>query len=385
MDELEAELCDARELIISLIDERNDVDYELTEVRKQRQDYKTQLQNTEIELSKKILEKDEINHNYELANKQIHRYSQQLEEEQQKIELLNIQTGTLQDSLQKEKQTNAELLKKISDMTAELKSLNKTMEEVQTELIKLRKEQELAENLTDSSTKDAIMKLSMIILSKDKSYSLTPEQRYLIKQVFGENCTKLIDSAEKRIEELNQKNRKLRENCLNLSNLVEYWISEALSLCDWIEVQNELLEQGEYDQITENFNAKIADLSKTRKDAVEANNKSKSTLSLTTRLSIKEREDSLNSVRPLYGTSASKDEVEKLHKRNMDQKKELEELRNKLHDAYLLESQMRDQITELISHNSSLKKNSPKVELMRFLQCQASIVEDLINEQVAED
>ena len=63
VDELEAELCDARELIISLIDERNDVDHELVQVRKQRQDFKSQLQCIEIELSRKNLEKDEVTHN----------------------------------------------------------------------------------------------------------------------------------------------------------------------------------------------------------------------------------------------------------------------------------------------------------------------------------
>ena len=232
VDELEAELCDARELIISLIDDQNDIDQELFEIRKQRQDFKSQMQSLEIELSKKVLEKDEIFHNFELDQKQIHRYSQQLEEEHQKIEMLNVQTTTLQDSLQKEKQAGFELNKKLSDAKAEILEQSKTLEELQIEVGELKRNQEFAENLTDSNTKDAIMNLSMIILSKDKSHTLTDVQKYLINQVFGTKCSKLIEASEQKIEKLNEKNKRLRENFSNAAILADMWFNEFISLCD---------------------------------------------------------------------------------------------------------------------------------------------------------
>ena len=108
VDELEAELCDARELVISLIDERNEIDIELGQVRKQRQELKAQVQSQEIDLSKKNIEKDELLHNLDLAHKQIHRLTQQIQEEQQKIEILNTQNQSLQETFSQERAKSAE-------------------------------------------------------------------------------------------------------------------------------------------------------------------------------------------------------------------------------------------------------------------------------------
>ena len=383
VDELEAELCDARELIISLIDERNDVDYELNQVRKQRQEFKSQLQSIEIELSRRNLEKDELTHNLELSNKQINRYSQQLEEEQQKIEMLNLQTSSLQESLQREKQEVVELNKKLKDAKNEIASAAKLVEELQGENSDLKTNQDYVESFTDASTKTAIMNLSMIILSKDMSYSLTPEQRYLIKHVFGEDCTKIIDSREKIIKELSEKNKELRGEYSGLASVAEVWLGEYLHLCDWIETQLELLQNGDIDEAAENYSKKMEEITIKRKDAEETSNNPKTALKIAARFSVKDREESLNSSFASQGMK--NEEFAKVQKRFAKQEKEIEELKSKLHDAYFLESQMRDQISELVSQNSSLEKNSPKVEFMRFLQCQASIVEDLINEEINED
>ena len=122
VDELEAELSDARELIISLIDERNDVDMELASVRKQKQEFKSQVQCLEIELNKKGLEKSELTHNLELTQNQVHRYSQQLQEEQQKIEMLNTQNASLQGAISNERKNYTECLKKLAELEKELEN-----------------------------------------------------------------------------------------------------------------------------------------------------------------------------------------------------------------------------------------------------------------------
>ncbi|OMJ86107.1 hypothetical protein SteCoe_12465 [Stentor coeruleus] len=382
VDELEAELCDARELIISLIDERNEVDLELVQVRKQRQDFRTQVQCFEVEINKKNLDKEELNHNLELAEKQIHRLTQQIEEEQQKIEMLNTQTSSLQESLQQEKQISSELTQKLIISNSELEMLNKVIEDMQKEHNELRKHRDFAENLTDKTLKDAITKLSMIILAKDKSYTLTPEHKYLIKQLLGENYSKIIETAEKKYDELNAECKKVRQECANMAALADLWVNEFLNLCSWVENENQCLNEGDYDHIVDDFAIKIPEVQEKFKEAQKTCNAPEASLALAARLSVKDREQSIFTGRPLYGSSIKTDEYEKLQKKLLDQKKELSELRNKLHDAYLQESQMRDEITELNNNILSLKKNSPKVELMRFLQCQASIVEDLIIEQV---
>ena len=344
------------------------------------------MQCIEIELSRKNLEKDEVTHNLELAYKQIHRHSQQLEEEQQKIEMLNIQISSLQESLHREKQTQLETAKKLKETKDELTNISKIHEELLNENTDLKRKQEIAENMTDSVTKDAIMKLGMIILSSQKSYSLTPEQRYLLNQAFGENCSKIIDSYEKKIQELGEKNKELRENFSNFANLADFWLAEFLGLCTWIDAQETLLNDGEYDQCLENFEEKKLELSEKRKEAEQTYKNPQIALSISARLSIKEREDSMHSfTRPLFGSSASGEEYEKLQKKYKVQKKEIEELTTKLHDAYLDVSQMKEHLNDLTNHNSSLKKKTPKVEIIRFLQCQASLVEDLLVEQTIEE
>jgi chromosome segregation ATPase len=205
VDELEAELSDARELIISLFDERNDVDIELAQVWKQRQDFKSQLQSLEIELSRKTLEKGQLLHNFELANIQIHRLEQQLQEEQQKIDILNTQNISLTQAVLVEKAKTSEVAKDRDSKTVEIDTLNKVLENMQVEINQLQKQRDFSENLTDKKLQDAIAQLSMIILAKNKSYKLTPEQRYLISQVFGENCSKIFESLEAKGKELNQK------------------------------------------------------------------------------------------------------------------------------------------------------------------------------------
>lgn len=384
VDELESELCDARELIISLIDERNDVDFELTQVRKQRQEFKTQLQSIEIELSRKTLEKDELAHNLELAQKQTHRYSQLLEEEQQKIGMLNVQTSSLQEALGKEKQNQLETMKKLKKMQDELVLNEKMMEKLLAENTELRAKQNYVEEFTDESMKNAIMSLGMIILSKDMSYTLAPEQRYLIKHVFGEDCSKIIDKYEKKIKELNEKNKELRTNYSAIASITEVWLNEFLNLCDWVESQLDLLQNGDIEEVAENFAQKMTEILSKRKDAQEASSSQKSALKIAARFSVKERDESISSTSSIFGKNYQNEDAGKLQKRLSQKDKEIEELRAKLHDSYFLESQMRDQITELTSHSSALEKNSPKVELMRFLQCQASIVEDLINSEEAE-
>lgn len=219
VDELEAELCDARQLILQLIDERYELDDELVQVRNQRQDLKKQVQASELEKSKLVIEKDDLNHNLDISQKQIRRQLQQLEEEQQKVELLKSQTVSLQESLSKEKNIAAEAMAQLSALREESDFNRKLNEELQHEVFQLQKKQEVVEDFTDESTKEAIKQLSLIILSKDKPYVMSPVTQMLVKEVFGEQCSKVIDIYEQKLEALNGKIKSLRDEAASSVSL----------------------------------------------------------------------------------------------------------------------------------------------------------------------
>lgn len=350
---------------------------ELASVRKQKQEFKSQVQCLEIELNKKSLEKSELTHSLELLQNQVHRYSQQLQEEQQKIEMLNTQNSSLQGAIGTEKKNCSENLKKVAELEKEIDNREKVIGELQNEVVELRKNKNFTENLTDKKLQDAITNLSMIILNKDKSYSLNPEQRFLVKQIFGENCSKVLEASDLKYQELASAFKTLRDDHTKLAGVADMWMQEFTTLFAWVECQQEFLENSEYSQVLENFSIKMPELFDLCKQATKFCNDPELAVKLSARLSVKEKEESFSSGRPLFG-SINTEEVEKLKKKISDQKKELEDLKNKLHEAYLLESQLRDEVSELKNSISSMSKNSPKVEILRFLQCQSMMVENLL-------
>jgi len=346
-------------------------------VRKQKQEFKSQVQCLEIELNKRLLEKSELNHNLELAQNQIHRYSQQLQEEQQKIEMLNTQNTALQGSIGNEKRNHSDGLKKLSELEKELENREKLINELNSELVELRKNKNFTENLTDKKLQDAITNLSMIILNKDKSYSLNPEQRFLVKQIFGENCSKIIEASDLKYQELASAFKILRDDHTKLAGVADMWMQEFTTLFAWVECQQDLLFSSNHDQVLDNFSIKMPELLELCKEATKFCNDPDLAVKLSARLSVKEKSESFTSGRPLFG-SINTEEVEKLRKKSAEQKKELEDLKNKLHEAYLAESQMRDEVADLKNSISSMSKNAPKVEILRFLQCQSMMVENLL-------
>ncbi|CAG9326529.1 unnamed protein product [Blepharisma stoltei] len=390
VDELEAELCDARQLILQLIDERYELDDELSTVRAQRQDLKKQLQALEIDQSRLNIEKDDLNHNLDLSQKQIRRLTQQNEEEQQKVDMLKSQTISLQESLTKEKQISAEALVQLSALREEFATTKKAFDELINENYQLQKKQEVVEDFTDESTKEAIKQLSLIILSKDKPYVMSPVTKMLVKEVFGEQCSKVIDIYESKLETLNGKIKSLRDEVTSTTSLSQIWLTDLYQLYDWIKQSNDFLEEGELDNLKSNFNDKMFEIEDKKIEIEEALKDSKSALSLAARRSLKDKEEAGVSSRPLFGPSQQNREIDRLQDKIKTQKNEMNELREKVQQAYLQEAQLRDQITELQSLNANLRKRGvggpreSNLDIIRFLQCQAAGLEDILNGQIEE-
>jgi predicted nucleic acid-binding Zn-ribbon protein len=360
-----------------LIDERNDVDLELSQVRKQKQEFKSQVQYLEIELNKRSMETSEISHKLDLAQKQVTRRSQQVQEEQQKIDLLNTQITSLQSSLSLEKGQVQDLTKKIQSLEKDLQNSFKQIEDLQKSLSEMSKSKIFTENLTDKKLQDAVTQLSMIILNKEKSYTLSPETRYLVNQIFGENCSKIIEASDSKFQKLSETCKSLRDDHTKLAGITELILQEFTRLFKWVEFQNDLVKNEDFTQLSSNFHSEMPSLSENFNETVQFQHDPELALKLSARLSVKEKEESISSGRPMFG-SVNSEEAEKMQRKVKDQKKEIEDLKNSLHDAYLSESQMREEINELKSSLSSLKKNTPKSEMLRFLHCQSLMMEKLL-------
>ena len=327
------------------------------------------------------MDKSDLAHNLDLAHKQNSRFSQQLQEEQQKIEMLNTQISSLQSALALEKSLLSEASKKLSQGEKDSESLKKTIEELQVQNSDLSKSKSFTENLTDKKLQDAVTQLSMIILNKEKSYTLSPETRYLVNQIFGENCSKIIEASDNKYQKLAETCKTLRDDHTKLAGITELILQEFTRLFKWVEFQADLLKSEDFSQVSQNFNSEMPSMTENFNETIQFSNDPELALKLSARLSVKEKEESISSGRPWFGSVNSED-VEKLNKKVKAQKVEIEDLKNKLHEAYFDVSQMKDEANELKSKLESMKKNTPKTEMLRFIHCQSLMMEKLLKPEV---
>lgn len=138
------------------------------------------------------------------------------------------------------------------------------------------------------------------------------------------------------------------------------------------------------------YNFKMFEIEDKKFEIEEALKDSKSALALVARRSLKDKEEAGVSSRPLFGPSTQSNEIERLQDKIKNQKNELTGLRDKVQQSYLQEAQLRDQITELQSMMNNMRKRGPSsssqsnTEILRFLQCQAAGLEDILNGQMEE-
>ena len=267
VDELEAELCDSRETLLELIEEKSTIEQELSDLRTQKNTLKNQVQKLECENSDSALYVQSLEHELELSARQNQRLNQNLEEEQQKIGILNKQIKTLQDSIASEKTYSERTCNELANAKHEIELLKNTIDELEDEAFELRKNQEGFECLTEDSVKEAIQQLSLIILSDNKNFALNPASKLLVKQIFGENATKAIKHYESQIETLSKSNQELKQQIKKQTITAELWLKELNRTSDWVQ---SLLDLPDLNSLETTVESKLQELKSKKRESKEA-------------------------------------------------------------------------------------------------------------------
>ncbi|CAG9316221.1 unnamed protein product [Blepharisma stoltei] len=366
IEQFESDLANSRERFLSLLDSKTKIESEILESKIEKRELQNQLQVKDTAISEmsatiQSYEKEIsfLKKSLSLNGKDISKIDQSTEE------LLSLEK--LNHSL---KETIKNLENKEKHHLEEIENLKEKIEIYETEQ---NHEAKVDENVSQQT----LQQLSYIILSKDKASSLDSSSSTIIKQVFGDNCMKLIENYEEMLQNLQADKQTLRDR-------LNYEVEQRAHTLE--EVKGLLEVMFRLDSNNREVEYKIKEVS----DEL---------FSVRNQLS----DDVLVSPKHVHNVFSFRDSEEKL-KRRLDQQlnetKELERLKTSLeqqksekHRALAEKEQYREDLAQSILIIAELKEKISMIEgtaqncdLIGFLQCEAAAFEDIFGEnQLAEE
>eukprot|EP00358_Blepharisma_japonicum_P005014 CAMPEP_0202943636 /NCGR_PEP_ID=MMETSP1395-20130829/4155_1 /ASSEMBLY_ACC=CAM_ASM_000871 /TAXON_ID=5961 /ORGANISM="Blepharisma japonicum, Strain Stock R1072" /LENGTH=520 /DNA_ID=CAMNT_0049641377 /DNA_START=488 /DNA_END=2050 /DNA_ORIENTATION=- len=346
VSELETSLSTSRERFLQLLEDKSKLESDSLQMRAEKKELINQLQIKEMKINE--------------LSASIQGLSQELGLLKKHLNLDDIDIGQLRNLSQKTQNLEEQL-----EQAKQALSASKSREELmKQEIDNLGEKLEIYESCPAISSESALKQLSQqvssLILSKDKVFAIDPKIKSLLKQVFGENCVRLIDNYEEIVKSVHQDKNQLKDRLLYEIELRAQCLIET---------------QKSFDMILE-YKGRDKDIENKRKQITEE------LKHIEKQISIEE------SAQSMYKTESpqnkqrndfkSMDEMENL-------KGENEKLKSDINSYEKEQSQLNEELNKSTILIEKLKKKISKAmvmvnkdDLVGFLQCEAAALEETL-------
>jgi hypothetical protein len=294
LDDLENSLTHNKELTLRLIEKNNELEDELLRLLRERKGIREEAYQFKLDREQSILSLNNTQHELSQALREIQRFELQIDEDTQKIEMLEYNNKSLSDQLDEARATIAKLSSQLESEKNEREENEKMMECMSNELRELREYQSV--NADSETTFNAIQSLSMIILSKERMAAVDPNIRNLVQIVFGESGSKVIRMYEKKLSQLRHEKKEIRDRVRSEATVSMKALKELGEAYDLIVELSELIEFGEADNILRNLSDRKETIIQKKVTLTQAVQQAKAVLNFAARDSLKDRTDSGNLV-----------------------------------------------------------------------------------------
>lgn len=362
-EQFEIDLAASRDRFLHLLDEKTKMESEVLEVKIEKREILNQLQLKDHKLNE--------------ANTILQSYLHELGIFKKN---LNLNEGDM-TQIQQLTDTISENDHTIKVLKEQLRDFEKTESDLRQENDNLKDKVDIyeAERLqkdNETINQQTLQQLSYIILSKDKTLSLDNTSKTLIKQVFGENCTKLMENYEELIKNLQSDKQRLKDR-------LNYECEQRIQI---------LLENKELLEVIYNLDPNNGDVGDKIQDITTEISNVKGQIN----------NDIMSSPKHYHNVFSFRESEEKLKRKfnqQMIESKETERLKAALdlqksekHRALAEKEQYREDLAQSILIIAELKEKigilegtAQNQDLIGFLQCEAAAFEDVYHENQIEN
>ncbi|CAG9313136.1 unnamed protein product [Blepharisma stoltei] len=347
ISELETSLSTSRERFLQLLEDKSKLESDSLQMRAEKKELINQLQIKEMKINE--------------LSASIQGLSQELGLLKKHLNLDDVDIGQLRNLSQKTQNLEEQL-----EQAKQALSASKSREELMMqEIDDLSEKLEIYESCptinSESVLKQLSQQISSIILSKDKAFAIDPKIKSLLKQVFGENCVRLMDNYEEIVKSVHQDKNQLKDRLLYEIELRAQCLIETQKSFDMI------LEYKGRDKDIENKRKQITEELKHIEKQISIEESAQNMYKVDSPTQNKQRND-----------FKLKDEVENLKGENEKLKsdinsyeKEQSQLNEELNKSTILIEQLKKKISKAMV-------NVNKDDLVGFLQCEAAALEETL-------
>lgn len=217
--ELDSSLNISRDRFLKLLEEKAKLETDFLQSKAEKKELLSQIRMKDIKIIEHVSSREALNKELSIIKKNYNVDDHDI----LKLKNLNKNIKTLEELLDNTKQnlnaskTREEILKQ------ELESANARIEIYENKL-----------NDPTANEQHILNELSNIILSKDKTHMMDPKIRSMFKQVFGENCNRLMDNCEGIVKTLQKDKQELRDKLVYEMELRSQCLMETKESFDFI-------------------------------------------------------------------------------------------------------------------------------------------------------